>query len=65
MVELSRIKEIIGRISRCNGGFPRQFIRYIVQDLVDMNLIIRLSNEQYRILKSPLEQRIKALMMAC
>jgi len=65
IVDISRIREVIGRVSIRKGGIPKQFVFLIIEDLLNLELIKRLSNEKYRILSSPLESRIKALMMAC
>lgn len=64
IIDITTIKETIRRISIRNGGLPRNMVVYIVQDLLDLGLMEKMSNDKYRIIKTQLESRIKALMLA-
>lgn len=63
ILEIAKIKETVSRITRSNGGLPKNMIRYVIQDLIDLGLIIKFSNDKYKIVQTPLENKIKALMM--
>ena len=64
IIEVSKIKQILGRFAVRTGGLPRWMVRYILEDMIALNLIVKITNERYRILNSPLEKRIKALVLA-
>ena len=64
VLDITRIKEVIRRVSTRNGGLPKSMVKYLVDDLLHMGLIEKISNDKYRILHSQLESKIKALMMA-
>lgn len=65
IVDLKRIKETIGRVSVRNGGLSHKLIRFIVKDLVSLGLIVKVSNEKYRLAeRTKLESKIRALMLS-
>lgn len=64
ILEIGTIKEMVGRISTRNGGFPKNMSRFVIQDLIDFGLIKKVANSKYRIIHTPLESKIKGLMLS-
>lgn len=65
IVDISKIKEIVGRVAISKQGLPRFMVRYIIQDLMDNQFIKKINSEKFQIEPmSKLENRIKALMLA-
>ena len=63
LIDLYTLKEIIGRITIRNGGFPRWAIKYIIEDLVTLGLLERKNKSLFEIKDSNLENKIKALVI--
>jgi hypothetical protein len=64
IVDTATLREIIGRVSTRKAGLPRNFITFIIQDLLNLGLIGKIGNDVYRVgSKTKLEARIKSLML--
>jgi len=44
------------------GGFPKFMIKYIIQDMITLELIEKISSNDYKILKNPKEKRVRFLI---
>jgi len=62
MINLSYLKEIIGRcVVRRRGGFPRMFIKYVISDLVNMDLLKKINYNTYEVLENDCDKKIKRM----
>ena len=62
IIGVSSLKEIIGRVILRKGGLPRFMVKYIIDDMVELGLLERLSASQYKVVESKCAKRIKVLI---
>jgi hypothetical protein len=63
VIEKKHLKEIIGRIIVKKGGVPKFMVKYLVEDMTNLQLIKKLSDRDgYLILENPKEKEIKNLI---
>lgn len=65
IVDKSYLKEVIGRAIIKKGGLPRYMVKYIIDDMVEMDLIERINNRDlYKLKKDKSEGKMRALLLA-
>lgn len=47
------------------GGIPKFLIKYLVEDLIEYNLLERINFNTYKILKNKDENRMRLLVNSC
>lgn len=55
------IKEVIARVLVRHAGFPKIFIKYVIDDLVRMNLLERVNNHYYILKKDDCYKNISKM----
>jgi len=53
---------VVGRAIMRKGGLPRFMIKYIINDLVDLGLLIRINSGEYKVRENNCHKRIKQLV---
>lgn len=60
-IEKKKLKEVIARILVRKGGLPKILIKYIIKDLVNLNLLEEINNHSYKINDSNCDKEIRKL----
>ena len=62
IINVYPLKETIARVIIRKGGLPKFMVKYVVDDLIVLGLLERLSKENYKILESNCDKRVKQLV---
>jgi predicted transcriptional regulator len=62
IVDGKYLKEHVSRVIVRNGGIPKFMVKYIIDDLIKLGLVKRLKFNEYELLESDYDKKIKQLM---
>lgn len=62
IINLRDLKEIVGRIVIRKGGIPRFMVKYIIGDLIILGLLERIRFNEYKIVESNCDKKIRQLL---
>ncbi len=62
IIDRQKLKEILRRTILKKGGFPRFMIKYIIEEMKELELLQQINRGSYRILESNCEKKIKSLI---
>lgn len=65
IVDKTYLKEVIGRVLIRKGGLPRHMVKYIIDDLVELELLEEVNNrEVYKLKADKSTKKVEALLNA-